>query len=160
MLSRQFAGIFEGDDADGPAGGEINKGGGHFAPVAKLECALAQAAARDQSDGVGGAAVDFDVGNETLAIGSLRTALEAQAAKPEQRHAHTENLPAHRCPCAASAWRRSSSRDSISLLLRRSADALTCPPRRTDLLLCRRCAGGSSSSPESSTSTAEPGTMS
>lgn len=37
----EVAGGFEGDDANGQAGGEVEEGGGHFAPVAEFEGATA-----------------------------------------------------------------------------------------------------------------------
>ena len=70
----EFAGAgfggFEGYDAKAfvvvgvvEAGVEVDEGGGHLAEVAELEGALADAAAGDDSDGVGGAAIDFNEGD-------------------------------------------------------------------------------------------------
>ena len=42
---------------------EVDEGGGHLAVVAMLEGSLAEAAAGDYGDCVGGAAVDFDEGD-------------------------------------------------------------------------------------------------
>jgi len=64
-FGEQFAGGllggFPGGDADGSAGLEIEESGGDFAPVAEFQGALAEAAVGDERDGVGDAAVDFNV---------------------------------------------------------------------------------------------------
>ncbi len=79
---------------------EIDEGGGHLAEVAELEGALADAAAGDDGDGVGGAAVDFDEGYEALAVGVEGFVAEiagsgigdAEAIEGEHRHADAEDL--------------------------------------------------------------------
>src|SRR6185437_6497739 len=87
QLLRRFAG----GDADGAAARNVDEGGGHLAPVAEFKRALAQAAAGDDADGVGGAAVDFDEGDEAFAIAAPRL-LDVQAPAAEEGHAHAENL--------------------------------------------------------------------
>ena len=53
-------------------GFEVDKGCCHLAPVAKFERALAQPATGDDAYRIGGAAVDFDEGDQTLAIPATR----------------------------------------------------------------------------------------
>src|SRR5260370_21710039 len=84
-IAGALLGGLEGGDADGLIGGgfafgvkrgvegrdrrsQIEEGGGHLAPVAELEGALAQAAAGDHGDGIGGAAIDLDEGDQALAV--------------------------------------------------------------------------------------------
>ena len=79
---------------------EVDEGGGHLAEVAELEGALADAAAGDDGDGVGCAAVDFDEGDEALsvgvegAIGEVAGAgvVNAEGVEGEHGHADTEDL--------------------------------------------------------------------
>jgi hypothetical protein len=92
-----------GGDADGAgvrlAGGgercagrsQIDEGGGHLAPVAELEGTFAEAAAGDDGDGVGGAAIDLDEGDEAFAVGSLGV-VDAQASTAEHRQTNAEDL--------------------------------------------------------------------
>ena len=76
-------------DADCLAAVHVDECGGDFAPVAKLQRALAQAASGDDGDGVGGAAVDFDEGDEALSVFSLRIVdaelLQARASRDARR---------------------------------------------------------------------------
>ena len=98
-------GGFEGGDADGFVDGgvalwrerrsQIDEGGGHLAPVAELDGALAEAAAGDDGDGVGGAAVDLDEGDEALAVFGIDEAfgvVDAEALAAEHGHADAEDL--------------------------------------------------------------------
>jgi len=99
-------GGLEGDDAEAfvgvevERGVEVDEGGGHLAEVAKLEGAFADAAAGDDADGVGGAAVDFDEGDEALAIGvevsvgegAGAGVVDAELAEGEHGHADAEDL--------------------------------------------------------------------
>ena len=64
----------------------MDKGRGHLAPVAKLERPLAQPAAGDKADGVGGAAVDLDEGDELFPVRAAWV-VDFEAAAGEQRHA-------------------------------------------------------------------------
>ena len=70
---------------------EIHEGGGHFSPVAELEGALAEAAAGDDGDGVGGAAIDFNEGDEALAI-CAPGIVDSKAFKAEHGHTDAEDL--------------------------------------------------------------------
>jgi len=106
-------GAFESGDADGAgsgkirlrrfgggAGAEVDEGGGHLAPVAKFEGALAEAAGGDDGDGVGGAAIDFDDGDEALAVGvegavgemAGARVVNVEPVKGEHGHADAEDL--------------------------------------------------------------------
>ena len=99
-------GGFEGYDAEAFVdvgiewGVEIDEGGGHLAEVAEFQGALADAAAGDYADGVGGAAVDFDEGDEALAVGvevavgegSGARVVDAQLTEGEHGHADAEDL--------------------------------------------------------------------
>ncbi len=71
--------------------GEIDEGCGHLAPVAKFDGALAEAAAGDDGDGVGGAAVDLDIGDEALAVDALWV-VDAEAFAAEHSHAYAKDL--------------------------------------------------------------------
>ena len=73
---------------------EVDEGGGHLAPVAELEGALAEAAAGDDGDGVGGAAVDLDEGDEAFAVGIDEAfgVVDAEALAAEHGHADAEDL--------------------------------------------------------------------
>jgi CBS domain-containing protein len=74
---------------------QIDESSGHFAPIVKLDGALAEAASCDNGDGVCGAAVDLNEGDQALAVfwidETFRVAdTEAFAAK--HSHANAENL--------------------------------------------------------------------
>ena len=79
---------------------EVDEGGGHLAEVAELESSLADAAAGDDADCVGGTAVDFYEGDEALAVGvegAVREkagagVVDAEAHEGEDGHADTEDL--------------------------------------------------------------------
>ena len=109
-------GRLAGGDADGFVGGvgvgegrcegwvnqrvQVDEGGGHFAPVAEFEGSFAEATAGDDADGVGGAAVNLEEGDEALAIevgGAVgeRFGLgvrDAQALEAKDGHADAEDL--------------------------------------------------------------------
>jgi len=98
-------GGFEGGDADGfvdggvvlggERRGEVDEGGGHFAPVAEFDGALAEAAAGDDGDSVGGAAIDFDEGDEALAVFRVDETLgvvDAEALATQHRESDAEDL--------------------------------------------------------------------
>ncbi len=70
---------------------QINEGRGHLSPVAKFQGALSETASGDHGDGVGGAAVDFDERDQTLAIFSARV-FDAQLLQSQHGQAHAENL--------------------------------------------------------------------
>jgi hypothetical protein len=70
---------------------EIYECGGHLSPVAELDGAFAEAAPGDDGDGVGGAAVDLDEGDEAFAVGPLGV-LDAEALAAEHGHADSEDL--------------------------------------------------------------------
>src|SRR5260370_42474090 len=73
----------------------MDEGGGHLAPVAELDGALDKAAAGDDGDGVGGAAVDFDEGDEALAVLWIDEAfgvVDAEALAAEHVQADAEDL--------------------------------------------------------------------
>ena len=88
---------FESDDADAFASREVDKGGGHLAPIAKLEGSLAEAAAGDHADGVGGAAIDFHEGDEALAVGAERV-VDAEILEAEEGHTDPEYLASAHVP--------------------------------------------------------------
>jgi hypothetical protein len=79
---------------------EVDEGGGHLAEVAKLEGSLADAATGDDSDGVGGTAIDFYEGDEALAVGvegavgemAGAGVVEVEAVEGEHGHADAEDL--------------------------------------------------------------------
>ncbi len=79
---------------------EVNEGGGHFAEVAELEGALADAGGGDDADGVRGAAVDFYEDDEALAVRVEGAAgedagagvVDAEAGEREHGHADAEDL--------------------------------------------------------------------
>jgi hypothetical protein len=95
-----FGGL-EGGDAKGFVDGgvalgregrrEIDEGRGHLAPVAKFYGALAESAAGDDGDGVGGAAVNLDKGDEALAVDALWV-VDAEAFAAKHSHADAEDL--------------------------------------------------------------------
>jgi len=90
LAGERFRGLFR-CDADSFARVHIDERGGHLAPVAELQSTLAEAASGDDGDGVGGAAVDFDEGDEALAIFAMRIA-DVEFLQAEHRKAHAENL--------------------------------------------------------------------
>src|SRR5207249_199309 len=47
---------------------KIDEGGGHFAEVTKFQCSLAETAAGNEANRVGGTAVDFDKRDQPLAV--------------------------------------------------------------------------------------------
>ena len=79
---------------------EVDEGGGHLAEVAELEGTLAHAAGGDDGDGVGGAAIDFDDGDEALAVGvegavgemAGARVVNVEPVKGEHGHADAEDL--------------------------------------------------------------------
>ena len=72
---------------------QVDEGGRHLAPVAELQGALAEAAAGDDGDGVGGAAVDLDEGDEALAVAARgRGVVDAEALAAQHSHADAEHL--------------------------------------------------------------------
>ena len=81
-------------------GVEVDEGGGHLAEVAELESSLADAAAGDDADCVGGTAVDFYEGDEALAVGvegavgkmAGAGVVDAEAREGEDGHADAEDL--------------------------------------------------------------------
>ena len=85
-----FLAGFLGGDADGAAGLQVDEGRGDFAPVAKFQGALAEAAVRDQRDGIGDAAVDLDVGDDAFAFGD--GVVNAEFAQSEHGQAHAQDL--------------------------------------------------------------------
>lgn len=87
----EFLAGFAGGDADGSVGFEVDEGGGHFAPVADFKGALAESASGDDADGVGSAAVDFDEGDEALAVFAFGFG-NAEAVAAEHGHAYAEDL--------------------------------------------------------------------
>ena len=99
-----------GGNANGFAGTDVDEGGGHLAPVAELEGALAEAAAGDDADGVGGAAVDFDEGDEAFAVVAARV-VDASLASPSMAMRTPSTCPAQRWPWATAASSRYSGRD-------------------------------------------------
>ena len=79
-------------NADGLAAIDVCKRCSNFSPVAELQGAFAQPASCDHSDRVGGAAVDFDEGDEALAVLALRV-FNAQPFQAEHSQPHPEHLP-------------------------------------------------------------------
>lgn len=101
-IARSLLGRFKRSDADALVGEgavfkwcqgrvEVNKGRGHLSPVAELESTLAKAASGYHRDGVGGATVDLDEGDEALAIGGARFG-DTKPLTPEHSEADTEDL--------------------------------------------------------------------
>ena len=72
-------------------GFEVDEGCRHLAPVAKFERPFAQPATGDDADGIGGAAIDLDEGDQALAVPSARF-LDAQARASQHRHTHAQHL--------------------------------------------------------------------
>src|SRR5882762_11291028 len=83
-------GRFFGGNAHGPAGLQVHKGGGDFAPVSEFQRALAKSAVGDKRDGVSDAAVDLYVRDNALALGD--GIVDAEFAQPEHRQAYAEDL--------------------------------------------------------------------
>lgn len=79
---------------------EVDEGGGHLAEVAELEGSLADTAAGDDSYCVCCAAVDFDEGDQALAVGvegavgemAGAGVVEVEAGEGEHGHADAEDL--------------------------------------------------------------------
>jgi len=79
---------------------KVDEGGGHLAEVAELEGTLAHAAGGDDGDGVSGAAIDFDDGDEALAVGvegavgemAGARVVNVEPVKGEHGHADAEDL--------------------------------------------------------------------
>ncbi len=90
-LPRQRLGRLFGRDAHGFAGAYVDEGGCHFAPVAELQGALAETAAGNHGDGIGGAAVDFHKSNQAFAVLAARI-VDAELCQAEHGQAHAENL--------------------------------------------------------------------
>src|SRR5260370_11965080 len=73
----------------------MDEGGGHVGAVAELDGALAKAAGGDDGDGVGGAAVDLDEGDEALTVFGIDEAfgvVDAEALAAEHGQADAEDL--------------------------------------------------------------------
>jgi len=60
----------------------VHEGGRGFAPVAEFEGALAEPASGNDGNSVGEAAVDFDKGDEVLAIFAMRVAYLRASTRP------------------------------------------------------------------------------
>ncbi len=90
LASQRFRRFF-GRDADGFAAVHVDECRCNFSPVAELQRALAQAASGDYGDGVGGAAVDLDEGDQTLAVFAVRI-VDAEFLQAEHGEAHAEDL--------------------------------------------------------------------
>src|ERR1700680_3134201 len=69
----------------------VHERGCNFSPVAKLQSTLAEAAPGDNSNGVGGATVDLDKGDQTLAVFSTRV-VNAEFSQAQHGESHAENL--------------------------------------------------------------------
>lgn len=82
---------FFGGDANGFAGFEINKGCGHFSPVAEFQSTFAEAASGNDADGIGGAAVYLDVCDKPLTMLALGI-VETELIQSVKSHANAENL--------------------------------------------------------------------
>ena len=89
--ARRFPGRLASADAHRPATFDIDKCCGHLAPVAKLQRALAQAAAGDDGDSIGGTAVNLHKCDKPLTIFSAGI-VETEAVASQHRHAHTQHL--------------------------------------------------------------------
>ena len=91
-LAGALLGGFQCGDADGSVPvAEVDEGCGHLAPVAELQRSFAEAAAGDDGDGVGGAAVDLDEGDEALAVGAFGV-VDAEALAAQHGHADAKDL--------------------------------------------------------------------
>src|SRR5207253_11363468 len=91
-LARESSCRLLGSHANRLACTDVHECSRHLAPIAKLQGTLPQAAASDDGNSVSGATVDFDEGDEALAVFTARI-INAQFLQPEHCHAHTENLP-------------------------------------------------------------------
>src|SRR5260370_32899064 len=91
-LSRQRLRRFFGSHADGFSAAYIHESRRSLSPVAKLQSAFAQSTARDHRDSVGGAAVDLNKSDETLAVFAARV-IDAEFLQPEHREPHCKGLP-------------------------------------------------------------------
>ena len=94
---RTLTGAVEGDDPDGALILDIDECRCHFAPVSEFERAFAEPAAGYEADGISGAAVDFDVSEKALAVGTMGVGY-CQPLKTKQGHAHAEYLPGAQVP--------------------------------------------------------------
>ncbi len=91
-LPRERFRRFLGSNADRFSAAYIDKRGGHFAPIAKLERALAQTTACHNCNRIGRASVDLYKSDQPLAIFSVRI-FDAEFLQSEHGHTHTEHLP-------------------------------------------------------------------
>src|SRR3982074_3156826 len=91
-LPCQRLGRFLGRDADGFAPADIHKRRGNLSPVTKLQRALAQAATSDHRNSIGGAAVNLNEGDESLAVLAVWI-VDSEFLQAEHREPHAENLP-------------------------------------------------------------------
>ncbi len=89
-------GGFFGGDAHGAARLEVDESGGDFAPVAEFQGALAEAAVGDERDGIGDAAINFNVRNDALALGD--GIVDAKFAHAKHGQAHAEDLAGAQMP--------------------------------------------------------------
>ena len=87
----QGLGRFAGGNAKGAAGGDVDKGGGDLAPVAKFQRAFSQATAGHYRNGVRSTAVNLDKSDQALAVPSLRI-VDAEVLQAEHGQAHAEYL--------------------------------------------------------------------
>src|SRR6185503_16799316 len=87
----QGFGRFTGGHAHGLAGFHINKSRCHLAPIAKLESTLAQPAAGNHHHGICGATVDFNKGDDALAVFALWV-FQAKFLQAKHGHANTKDL--------------------------------------------------------------------
>ncbi len=90
LASQGLRGFF-GCDADRLAGADVDKSRCDFSPIAKLQGTLAQAATRDDGHGIGGAAVDLDEGDESLAV-LASWIVDTQLLETQHRQTHAEDL--------------------------------------------------------------------
>src|SRR5215472_5927516 len=90
LAGEGFGGFFCGD-ANRLSALHVDKRCGHFSPVAEFKGALAEPASRDHAYGVGRAAVDFDEGDETLAVFAVRV-VDAEFLQTQHREAHAQDL--------------------------------------------------------------------
>src|SRR6185437_12233329 len=91
FFRRITGGNANGADLGQVLSGQVDERRGHLAPVAELERALTEPAAGDDPDGVGGAAVDFNEGDEALAVAAARL-VDTQTPAAEHGHPNAENL--------------------------------------------------------------------
>src|SRR6185312_3680820 len=97
QLPRLLLRRLERDDADRLAGGEIDEGCCHLAPVAKLERTLAEPASGYHANRVRRTAVDFNEGHQPLAVAPARL-FNAKPPATEHRHAHAQHLAGAQMP--------------------------------------------------------------